>query len=618
MNRLHRRAVAGSNLLLLALGFVFLVVISGFVLRGFRIDLTENRLYTLTAGTQHILDKVEEPIHLYLYFSQGLSRNLPQLRTYAQRVRELLEEIVARSHGKITLDVIDPLPFSEAEDRAGAFGLQAVPVGDGGGNLFFGLVGTNATDGQTIIPFFHPDKEAFLEYDVAKLISTLSTDQRSVVALYSSLPMEPGFDPGQGRPSDGWVIDSELSQLFELRRLQAPFSAIADDVDTLVLVHPKDLDDDSLYAIDQFVLRGGRLLLFVDPYSEADVGASSGDPTKMFASHASDLERLFKAWGVQFDKDSVVLDARYALQVQSATATQPVRHLGILGLDAKAMNQKDVVSAQIDSINLSTAGAIGLAKDSALSMEPLLQSSAMAGLVKSDEVKFLPDPESLFDKFKPTGERYALAARLSGPLHSAFPERKSDQHLDEGKAEGSIIVVADTDLLADRMWVRIQNFFGQRSVMPFAGNGDFVVNAVDNLVGSSDLIAVRTRAASSRPFERVEALKRRAEARFRDKERELQAELAETERRLQELHERKGESGVALLSPEQKAELERFQNQKLRIRKDLRAVQLGLNQDIERLGTRLKLLNVLAMPLLLSLLALGFMGLRARRARARK
>lgn len=617
MNRLHRRAVAGSNLFLLALGFVFLVVISGFTLRGFRVDLTENRLYTLTEGTQRILDKVEEPIHLYLYFSQGLARDLPQLRTYAQRVRELLEEIAARSHGRITLDVIDPLPFSEAEDRAGAFGLQAVPVGDGGGNLFFGLAGTNATDGQTIIPFFQPDKEAFLEYDVAKLISTLSTDQRSVVALYSSLPMGPGFDPAQGRPSEGWVIDGELSQLFELRRLQAPLTAIADDVDTLVLVHPKDLADDSLYAIDQFVLRGGRLLVFVDPYSEADAGAGSSDPSQMFASHASSLDRLFKAWGVQFDADSVVVDSRYALQVQSASATQPVRHLGILGLDAKAMNQKDVVSAQIDSINLSTAGAIGLGKDSALSMEPLLQSSAMAGLVKSDDVKFLPDPETLFEKFKATGERYVLAARLSGSLHSAYPERKGEKHLSEGKADGSIIIVADTDLLSDRMWARVQNFFGQRSVTPFAGNGDFVVNAVDNLVGSGDLIAVRTRAASSRPFERVEALKRKAEARFRDKERELQAELAETERRLQELHEQKGESGAALLSPEQQAELERFQGQKLRIRKDLRAVQLGLNQDIERLGTRLKLLNVLAVPLVLSLLALAFVVLRARRSRAR-
>ena len=614
MNRLQQRALAGSGLIVLGLVFVALVAISGIVLRGARVGLTENRLYTLSAGTRHIVEQIDEPIHLYLFFSKQAARDMPALLTYAQRVRELLEEMSARSKGKIVLDVIDPLPFSEAEDRAGAFGLQSVPVGKGGASLFFGLAGTNSTDGQTIIPFFQPDKETFLEYDVAKLISDLSNGTRAVVAVLSSLPMAPGYDPASGQPSDGWVIDNELNQLFELRRLHSPLNEIAPDVDALVLVHPKNLSDDAQYAIDQFVLRGGRLLAFIDPHSEADVGGA--DPATMFAPHSSDLHRLFGAWGLQYDPASVVIDARYALQVQPQADQAPVRHPGILGLPRAALNQGDIVSAQLDALNLSSAGALALSEDSALTMEPLAQSSDQAATVAAERFKFLPDPESLFVDFKPSGERYVLAARLSGPLKTAFPERNGAGHVSEGKADGSIIVIADSDMLADRMWVQVQNFFGQRVPSPFAGNGDLVVNAVDNLVGSSDLISVRTRAGSSRPFERVEDLKRRADERFRNKEQELQAQLKDTERRLGELQGQNNNDGKGvLLTPEQQAELQRFQEQKLRIRKELRDVQLGLNQDIEALGMRLKLLNILGMPLLVTLVALAFAWRGARRRR---
>lgn len=616
MNRLQTRLLGASNLLIVLLALLALVAISNVVLRGWRVDLSENALYTLSPGTLHIIEKIDEPIHLYFYFSEQSARDLPQLRTYAQRVRELLEEMASRSRGKIQLEAIDPQAFSEAEDRAGGYGLQSVPVGASGSTLFFGLVGTNATDGQTIIPFFQPSKESFLEYDIAKLLSTLSTDQRSVVALYSSLPMAPGYDAASGQAGEGWVIDNELNQLFEVRRLQPPISDIAADVDALVLVHPKGLSDDSLYAIDQFVLRGGKLLVFVDPYSEAAVGASDGDPSTMFATQSSDLGKLFAAWGVQFDPGKVVLDSRYALQVQSPGSAQPVRHLGVLGLSAEALNQRDVVSAQIESFNLSTAGALTLSADSALTLEPLAQSSDAAGLTGVDKVRFLPDPANLFEDFKPSGDRYVLAGRLSGPLKTAFPERKAVNQRTQGSADGSIIVVADSDLLADRMWVSVQSVLGQRAFNPFAGNGDFVVNAVDNLVGSSDLIAVRTRAGSSRPFERVEALKRRAEERFRVKESELQAQLIETEQRLSALQGQHSDGGSPLLAPEQEAELQRFQQQKLRIRKELRDVQLGLNQDIEALGMRLKLINMLGMPLLVSLFALAFAWLRARRRRA--
>lgn len=615
MKRSQQRLLTGSSLLIVGALYLAIVIFSALLLRGVRLDLTEHRLYTLTDGTRALLGKIEEPINLYFFFSDSAARDLPPLRAYATRVRELLEEMAARSKGQLRLEVIDPQPFTEAEDRAAAFGLRSVPVGVSGESLFFGLAGTNATDGQTIIPFFQPDKEAFLEYDLAKLISTLSEPDRPVLGLISGLATGPGFDPASGRSSDGWVIDSELRQLFELRRLQAPVSAIADDVDLLLVIHPKDMSEQTLYAIDQFVLRGGRLLAFVDPHAEAEAPAPGSDLGAMLAPRSSSLGALFEAWGVGFDAGRVVLDAKLALPVQPSPDQPPVRHLAILGLGQDELNQDDVVSADIAALNMASAGYLTLAKDSTLTMTALVQSSGNAMLVDAEQVRMLSDPGELLENFVASDNRYVLAARLSGTtLTSAFPDRKSEGHLEKSQGEVNMIVVADTDLLGDRLWVQVQDFFGQRLLNPFASNGDFVINAADNLTGSNDLIQVRTRALAARPFETVEALKRRADDRFRAKERELQAELLETESRLTEL-QAGGSEGLIRLSPEQQAELDRFEAQKLRIRGELRQVRASLDADIRSLGTRLKLINIVLVPFLVSLVAVGFAVWRGRRRR---
>lgn len=617
MNRIQRRLFTGGTLAVLAVIFIALILISGALLRGARLDLTDNRLYTLSAGTENLLDKLDEPVNLYFFFSATAARDVPAIRSYATRVRELLEEIAARAGGKVRLEVIDPLPFSEEEDRATAFGLTAVPLGASGETLFFGLAGTNATDGQTVIPFFQPDKEAFLEYDIAKLIHTLADARRPVVGLLSSLPMAPGFNPVTGQASQGWVIDGELRQLFDLRRLDDDVAELPGDMDALVLVHPKNLSDDALYAIDQFVLRGGRLLAFVDPHSDVDPGQGGEAADALTADRSSDLPRLFEAWGVRYDAGRVVLDAQHALQVQGGADGMPVRHLGFLGLDAASMNQQDVVTADLESINLATAGHFDHAEGAGAQLEALLQSSGQAMTVDAARFRFLADPAELFDGFEPTGQRYVLAARLSGELKSAFADRSGENHLATSREPAQIILVADTDLLGDRLWVQVQNFLGQRLFNPFANNGDFVVNAVDNLVGSSDLIAVRTRPASVRPFTVVEDLRRRAEQRFRAKEQELQAELAETEQRLAQL-QRQGEQGEPILTPEQQAELQRFRAEQLRIRQELRQVRRQLDADIQALGAKLKFINIVGMPLLLTFAALGALVLRARRRRARQ
>ncbi len=614
MNLLNRRSLTGGTLAVLAVLFIALVMLSSLLLRGARLDLTDNSLFTLSEGTEAILSKIDEPVQLYFFFSDRTAQNIPQLRSYGTRVRELLEEMVAKSGGNLKLEVIDPLPFSEAEDRATAFGLQAVPLGSGGESLVFGLAGTNSTDGQAIIPFFQPSKESFLEYDIAKLISSLTTLDKPVLGIMSSLPIAPRFDPASGAPAEGWVLDSELAALFEIRRLEITEGTIPDDVQVLMLVHPKSLSLETEYAVDQFVMRGGRLVLFVDPNAETEPAPEGVDQMQaLFSPRASELDRLLTAWGVKFDPERVVLDAKHALQVQGGSAQRPMRHLGILGLDQDSLNQQDVVSAQLGTVNFSTVGYFEAIEGAETRLEALAQSSEASMSVAAEKIRFLPDPSTLLNDFAPSGEPFVLAGRLTGILKSAFPERSGDSHLSETKEPANIILFADTDVLADRLWVQVQQFFGQRMVNAFADNGNLVINSVDNLVGSADLIAVRTRATSSRPFTRVEELKRLADDRFRLKEQELQQELAETERNLTELQGGKDQEQAMVLSAEQRAELERFQQEKIRIRAELRQVRRQLDADIESLGAKLKFINIAGMPIALTLGVLGLLFWRSRR-----
>jgi ABC-type uncharacterized transport system involved in gliding motility auxiliary subunit len=622
MNLFNRRSATLGTLVLLGVVLLAILLISNALFRGARIDLTQNRLYTLSQGTRDIVGNLDEPVSLYYFFSDQVSASMPQgqqLRGYANRVRELLEEVAAKSGGQITLRVIDPLPFSEEEDRASSLGLQPVPVSQSGENLFFGLAGTNSTDGSATIPFFQLDKENFLEYDIAKLIHELGQVKKPVVGLLSSLPLQGTFDPNARAMPEPWVVLSELQQLADVRTLEAGASEIAEDIGVLVLVHPKELSDATLYAIDQFVLRGGRLLVFVDPLADADeTGADPQNPTAaMFADKSSDLAKLFQAWGIQYDKTKVVLDARYAAQVSMQAGRPPVRHLGILSLTEDALNSAEAITGVLTSVNASTIGAFSLAEGSALELVPLLQSSSEAMLGDAEQMKFMPDPSTLFTTFQPTGDRYVLAGRVHGTFKTAFPERSGEGHLAESAQEGNVVVVGDTDLLTDRLWVQVQNFLGQRLLNAFANNGDFFINSVDTLSGSSSLIGIRGRATSTRPFTTVQDIQRRAEDRFRDTESQLQQELSDTEQRLNELQtgQQQEGGGALILSAEQRQELERFRDRQIEIRRELRQVRRQLDADIDSLGSWLKFLNVWLLPILLTFAVAGFVWWRRRRTR---
>lgn len=621
---MFKRSTLGTGTLVaLGLLFIGLTIVFSYALRGWRIDLTENKLYSTAEGTNRILKNLEEPINLYFFFTPAAADPLPSLKTYATRVRELLEELVARSNGKLRLKVIDPQPFSEDEDRAAELGVRSVPVGSTGQQLYFGLAGTNSTDGRAAIEFFDPNKEEFLEYDVVKLIYQLSTPSKPVVGWLSGLPMQGGFDPAAGQPRQPWVVFEQAQQLFDVRPLDSSLTQIDPDINLLVIAHPKSLPPAALFAIDQFALRGGHVLAFVDPLAEQDnAGADPSNPlAAMGANRSSDLGPLFKAWGIEYDPKQIVADLQYALTVSMRMGQAPVRHLGILGLDQDSFNDKDVITSGLSNINVATAGHLKAKADSGVTFEPLLQTSSQAALLPSDRFTMLFDPTSLFDGFKATGERYTVGARVTGNVKTAFPDGppsgaklpEGQEQIKESQKPLNVVVFADTDMLSDFLWVRQQNFFGQRVAEAFAHNGDLVFNSLDNLAGSADLISVRGRATFTRPFKRVELLRAKAQERFRAKEQELEEQLRTTEEKLTALQERRDDKTNLILTPEQEKELERFQAEKLRIRKELREVRADLDQDIKQLGTTLKVLNIIVAPGVFALAAVGFAFVRRRR-----
>jgi len=619
MKQKIRAAYSVGNLLLLAILFVTLTILSSTFLKGMRFDLTEHGLYTLNEGTRNILKGMDEPVKLYLYFSESSSRELPQLRNYARWASELLEEFAQQSGGKLTLQKVDPVPFSPQEDQAAQYGLQAVPVGSAGDSLYFGLVGTNSLDGLEVMPFLQPDKEKFLEYDLAKMVFSLSHPQQKKVGLISGLDMGPGFDPASQNVREAWLIHQQFSQLFDLQNLPSDTGDLPDDLDLLVLVHPKDLGPDMLYQVDQFVLRGGRLLAFMDPLAEADMGGDPNDPmARMNAGGSSTLGALLEAWGVGFDSNRVIGDFAYALQISIGQGQPPVRHLGILSVSPDGINSNDVATADLQAVNFSSAGWLTPLDAAGTTFEPLLQSSQNAAPIDAARLRFLANPQDLMQDFQPTGDRYALAARITGAAKSAFeqpPEgAPAAAHLAAaGDAGINVVLFADTDVLTDRLWVQKQNFLGRTVASSFADNGSLVVNIADQLLGSSDLIGIRTRASTTQPFDRVEALKLSAEMRFRDTEERLQAELVETERKLNDMQSLRQDGELTVLTAEQQSEVQRFVERKLQIRSELRQVQHDLSRDIEALGMRLKFINIVLVPVLIVIAALVFRYMRRRR-----
>ena len=637
---------------LLLAGTLFFAVnlLSNATLHSARFDLTEDRLFTLSAGTLNTLAKLDEPIRLRFFYSEKLANDIPGAQAYSQRVRDMLKEFEARADGKLILEIIDPQPFSEEEDEALALGIQGLETG-GGDKFFLGLAATNMIDGQDTIPFFAQDREQFLEYDLTRLITKLSTSGLPKVGVLTGLPLDIGkggvesMMRGNIKP---FVLYEQMREFYDVTLLPKQFLQVDKGLDVLVIVHPDNLDLLTRYAIDQFVMRGGRVIAFTDPVSEvAKPPAKTKNPLASpdATSPSSELADLYQSWGIAMDENLVVGDRKNGLRVavDYLGERQNVAYIAWLGLGETAFNAEDPVTADLSYMTFAMPGFLTPLEGATTRFTPLISSSADSGPIEATlMLRRAPNPVDLLRDFEPTAETYTIAARISGPAASAFPagppplpDEADDvlretyaalpAHVAQSQSPINVIAVADTDMWDDGWWVQSTDFRGQRITVPTADNGNFVLGAIENMAGSNDLISLRSRAKSNRPFTVVAELLANAESRYLAEEQRLEQELKQTEARLAQMERPNaggmpppdGGAGQSFLSSEQEQEIARARAQIAQTRSALREVQRSLREDVDNLAATLRFINIGLMPLIVAVAALLFGWIRRQRRKHR-
>src|SRR3984893_2640327 len=621
--------------LLGAVVFVCLNIVSAQVFRNARVDLTQQHLYSLSQGTRTLLGELREPVRFRMFMSSGLTRQAPQLAAFAGRVRSLLDSYVAAANGNLILEIIDPRPFSEEEDRAVAFGIDGFQ-GTGGERLFFGLAATNSTTGRATIGVFSPDREAFLEYDLTRLVSELGRRGKPVVALLDGLGL--AGNPQMRIPEQQVLV--QMKQFFDVQPISGDVEKLPDQTRVLMVVHPQELGERTLYAIDQWVMAGNATMIFVDPYAENQSGPRGGPPP----NPTSTLEPLFAAWGGKFDTARAIGDPDYALQTERNVSGRPVasQNLPWMALRGDALARDEAILAQLSAVVVTTAGAFESAKDG-VTLRPLIRASAAAVTLDATLAgDRFGDPRRLLVGLTKAPKQPIIAARLIGTLDSAYPDGlKKDEKPDEAKPDeakpdeakpeaakpeatkadsntlkrsakpANVILVGDVDMLMDRNWIQQHSLFGQQIAQAFANNGDFVVNAVEQMAGGSALSDLRGRGISWRPFEMIQRMEADADSRFRAKEQQLTQQLKDTEQKISQLP-KAAEGSSDVLTPEQLKAVDGFRAQLLSIRSELRDVQFALRRDVDNLRSWVTALNVGGVPVAVGVLALAF-GLRRSR-----
>ena len=626
----NRLAIAGLTLLLIL--FLSVNVLSSGWLTSARLDLTKDKLYTLSESTIKLLKDVKEPVTFRLYLSGGLAQAVPHLGIYANRVRDLLLEYQSVSNGKVKLEVLDPAPFSSIEDRAVAAGLRGIPAVSGGDNMYFGLVGSNTTDDIETIPFIQIDREAFLEYDLSKMLYALVTSKPTVVGIVSTLPTDGTMKvtvTGRQEPVAPYVVRNQIGELFETRFLGKEIDEVPSDVNVLMVVHPKNQSARTIFAIDQYMLAGGKAIIFVDPFAEVE-----GMQGQMLGSTigGSSLEKVFKVWGIEYDINTVVGDRLSARKVLPEAGNRPIEYLPWLELRGPSLDRSSPITSGIDVVALASAGHLSVKDNSSLKITPLLISSPGAGLIDSKKVQGFRNPKKLLREFKADKKQYILAGRVTGSVQTAFPDgvpapgKDQDGNLVEvnpwqrpilaqSESPLDVIVVADADILADRFWVIMRDFAGQRVPVPTANNGDFVLNSIEALAGSSSLMELRGRGSASRPFKVLQDIQKTASQKFEDKERGLRQTITKTEKKLQQLRRRNPESSAKVVSERDRREMEKMQREILGFRSELRKVRRSLTQDYQRLEMQLWFLNIALVPILLIIFSIALSVIRIIRRR---
>ena len=591
-----------------------------------RVDLTDEKLYTLSKGTKEILKKLDGPVEIRFYGTEGEKEMPLHLKAYGQRVEDLLAEYKQYGKGNIEIRKLNPKPDSDAEDSARLDGIepQMLPSGE---HLYLGLA-INYLDAKAALPFLSPDREKLLEYDISRAITRVVSPQRPVVGFMTALPMFGNpMNPMMARmgqqPQDPWVVVSELQRDFTVRQIQMDVDKIDDDIKVLVVAHPKEIIDKAQYAIDQFVLRGGRLVAFLDGQAIMDQSKNPQNPMMPNFNASSSLDKLLKAWGVQFDTTKVAADMNFATRFQrnNRQETAPA----VLSLNASGVAKGDIVTDQLDNLLIPFAGVFSGTPVDGLKQEVLLKTTPKSQLVEGFMAQMGGD--QILKDFKESGTSYPLAIRLKGKFKTAYPdgkpkdttpdaEKKDDEKKDEPKPEDSlkeskdetvVVLIGDVDMLSDNFSVQVQNFFGQKIIIPRNSNLTFVQNLVEQMSGDSNLIAMRSRATLNRPFTVVQEMQAQADEQYRAKIKELETGLQETQKKLNELQAARKDQGQqrTILSAEQQAELQKFRTREAEAKRELKQVRKDLRREINSLENSLKWSNIAGVPIAVVLVGIG-------------
>jgi len=626
---------------------MFLILVAIGVIAGaakFRLDLTSERLFTLSDGTKKIIGKLDTPVIIRFYCTQSQNDMPVALKNYAKRVEDLLYEYRQASHGQIQIQKFDPQPDSDAEDSAKLDGVEGEAVGGGavlnlGEKVYLG-VAISCVDQKTALPFLDPTREKLLEYDLTRAISHVINPQKQILGVMSALPLMGQMNPMMARMGQGgqepWVLVTELKRDFEVKQVDMNVEKIDDDIPVLLVVHPSNISDKAQYAIDQFVLRGGKLIACLDPLSVVDSRNAMGMQNMMqrAATGGSTLDKLLKAWGLDFDVNKVISDKNYVTQIRRGD--RPAPEATWLSLTPEAIDQNDPVTAQIDSILLPFSGVFTGTPAAGLKQTVLLKTSGNSQLVDKMMAQFGGDTSK---DFAPSGKEYALAVRLTGKFKTAFPDGKpaakpedksedkedkakteknsNEPGLKESKKDGVVVLIGDSDFVYDQFCVQVQNFFGQKLVSPFNGNLNLLQNLVEQLMGDSNLISVRSRAVLNRPFTLVKKIQAEAEERYRTKIKQLEEDLAATQQKINDLQQHKDKNQRFILSPEQQEEVRKFHQKEAENKKELKEVRKQLRKDIDALETRIEIYDIAGMPILVTAMGITLAVFKRKRTAAK-
>jgi len=586
LNQIKPKNLVKLSMFLSIIIFFCVNIIINNILGYSRIDFTENKLYSLSDGTKSLLENLKEPIHLRLFISSNLVKDVPQFSTYANRVETILKTYSNLSSGKITIETIDPKPFSDAEDRAVGMGINPFNATEMSDSLYFGLAATNSTNGQKNIPLFSPERETFLEYDLTSLISELSQTKKPVVSIIDNLGLS--SDARIGKPEQ--QILKQMKEMFQVEMINESTNELNENTKVLMVIHPKFLSDETLYMIDQWVLDGGATLIFLDPYAETELSRQQGMPPM---NPRSDLKKLLDTWGVKFDNKKAVLDSEFGFRIARKINGRDIQVTNYpwLNIRGDGLNRNDSSLSNLSTIVMTTAGSIeDTNKDPIL--EPIIRSSNKSGLGDAQKAGNPEgDPRDLLSNIKSENENYVLAGWIKGDLNSSFidNENKRDKQIIKSKKTSNVLLITDADMLMDRNWLT------QRGA--FANNGDFVLNVVEKMIGGNALSDLRGKSTSWRPFEKIIALEKVAEEKFLIEEQMLAKKLEGMEDKIRNLTQN-NDKNSDVLSPETIKAIDGFKAEMMATRSQLRNVKFDLRRDVELLKKWIISLNVAILPIM--------------------